>query len=167
MSELKIRRAKKEDCRHLMDMIVELAIYEKMEDQVEMTVEILQRDGFDTDPPYFQCFIVELGEHVIGYALYFYSYSTNEGGQLLYLEDLYIKEKFRGRGYGKQLFKVVIEEAKKEKSVCMQWCVLNWNDKAIDFYKSLGAYDLTLADKIHMCRFTFDGMESVLSNGVS
>lgn len=164
MSELKIKRAKRDDCKHLMDMVRELAVFETMEDQVETSEEDLQTDGFDTDPPYFHCLIAELDDKVIGYALYFYTYSTNEGGQLLYLEDLYVREIQRGKGYGRRLFKAVVEEAKTQSSMCMQWCVLNWNQKALDFYQSLGAFDLTLTNNIHMCRFTFKGMHSVLGS---
>ena len=163
MSEFTIRRATRHDCKSIIELIHELAVFEGMEDQVKITEKIVQRDGFDTDPPYFLCFIAELDRQTIGYALYFYSYSSTEGGPIMYLEDLYIKEQYRGKGYGKQLFKTVVEEGKRQECFCMQWCVLNWNTKALDFYKSVGAFDLTLAKKIHMYRFTSQGMETLLS----
>ena len=163
MSELIIRKARKDDCTHIMDMIYELAVYEGMEDQVELSEQTLLRDGFESDPPFFHSKIAEINGKAIGYALYYYMYSTNEGGQLLYLEDIYVKEAYRGQGYGKKLFKAIAEEAKKENCKCIQWTVLKWNSKAIDFYKSLGAYDLTLSQNIHMHRFTFAGICQLLA----
>jgi len=156
-----VRLATKDDCASIMDLIMELAVFEKLPEQVRITKETLIRDGFESDPPYFQCFVAVNDSRVIGYALYFYSYSTTEGGQGLYLEDLYVTESMRGLGVGSRLFIEVAKQAVATKSFCMQWCVLNWNMKAINFYKSLGAFDLTLKDKWNMYRIDEEGLHSL------
>lgn len=142
-------------------MITELAVFEKMPEQVRISEDVLVRDGFDTEPKYFHSLIAEVDGEPVGYALYFYSYLTFDGGRFLYLEDMFIKEKYRGQGYGKQLFKAVVTEAETHSSVCMKWCVLNWNMKAITFYNSLGGYDITLDEKCHMYRFDFEALQKI------
>ncbi|XP_067933593.1 thialysine N-epsilon-acetyltransferase-like [Watersipora subatra] len=163
MGALVIRRATKDDCHHIRRLIQELAVFEGMESQVEVSEKTLENDGFENAPPFFHSLLATLDNEVIGYALYYYLYSTNEGGEIFYLEDLYMKEEYRGKGHGKQLFMAVVEEAQKRRSACMQWCVLNWNSKAIDFYKSLGAFDLTLSQDIHMYRLTFSVIGRILT----
>lgn len=161
-AQLVIRPTVKEDCKALIKMIVELAEFEGMADQVQITEDMLVRDGFETTPPFYKCLLVELDGEPIGYALYFYSYDIYAGGRSLYLEDLYIKEEFRGKGYGIKLFRFITQTAKEQECVGMQWCVLNWNKKAIDFYNGLGAYDYTLKDKRHMYRLDDTAMTNLL-----
>lgn len=163
MAGFKVRKAVKEDCKEIMAMIMELAIFEKMPEQVKTTEEQLIKDGFESEPPCFRSLIAELDGKNIGYALYFYSYSTFEGGMKLYLEDLFIREQYRGSGYGRQLFQAVQDIAKRDDCFCMQWCVLNWNEKALGFYKKLGAFDLTLDKGIHMWRFEKHTMTKLAS----
>lgn len=139
-------------------MTEELAAFEKMPDSINIKEDTLLRDGFDSDPPYFQDLIAEIDGNIVGHALYFYSYSAFEGGKFLYLEDLYIKEQYRGKGYGKKLFDSVIGKAKDDDCFCMQWCVLNWNEKALGFYQKMGAFDLTLEKGVHMYRIEKDQM---------
>ena len=158
MADLIIRKAVREDCKEIMGMTRELAEFERMPNSVNLTEDILVRDGFDSDPPFFFDLIAEINDTVIGHALYFYSYSPVEGGRLLYLEDLYIKEQYRGKGYGNKLFDAVINVARESDCFCMQWCVLNWNEKALGFYQKKGAFDLTLDRGTHMYRIEKDQM---------
>ncbi|XP_023818399.1 diamine acetyltransferase 2 isoform X2 [Oryzias latipes] len=113
----KIRPAKKEDCKEISRLIMELAVYEKMPDQVKIAHEELERDGF-CENPFFQCLVAEVPEEhkskegftVVGYALYFYTYSTWKG-RSIFLEDLYVMPEFRGNGIGKGLLCKVAEVA--------------------------------------------------------
>lgn len=164
MEGFKIRKATKDDCSEILLMIKELAAFEEMpSDVVKISEETLIEDGFNSNPPFFHAAMADLDGVSVGYVVYYYCYSAFQGGQLLYLEDLYVKESYRGKGYGKKLLKYLMEEAMRQECVCMQWCVLNWNIKAIDFYKSLGAYDLTLKDNIHMYRLYQDTMKKLVA----
>lgn len=156
MDNLQIRKATRQDCKQVMDMRIELAAFSNMTNPIETTVEMLEKDGFDTNPPCFQCLVAEQSDVLIGYALFFHTYSTSKGGRLLFLEDLYIKQKYRSKGYGRKLFEAVATEARRQNIKNMEWCVLNWNDRAIDFYKNLGGLDLTQNNKFHIWGLTLD-----------
>lgn len=132
-----IRAAVKEDMQAVWDLIKELAIYEKAPNEVTVTVEELQRDGFG-EHPMFKVLLGELDGQLIGIAFYFISYSTWKG-HCLYLEDLVVTESQRGKGYGKQLFIAVAQKAKEIGARRMSWQVLDWNTPAIDFYKHMDA----------------------------
>lgn len=139
MEDMMIREGKKEDLNQVIELIRELAEYEREPQEVETTVEEMARDGFG-EHPVFAFFVAEdegTGK-IIGLALYFYSYSTWKG-KCLYLEDLIVTRAYRGRGVGKKLFDSVIEKARETDSRRVVWQVLDWNESAIDFYKSLGA----------------------------
>ncbi|XP_040005972.1 diamine acetyltransferase 2b isoform X1 [Xiphias gladius] len=161
--DFKIRAATKEDCKEISRMIMELAVYEKMPDQVKISHEELECDGF-CQHPFFECLIAEVPEEhkskdgftVVGYALYFYSYSTWKG-RSVYLEDLYVMPEFRGNGIGKGLLSKVAEIGKKKHCVRLQLSVLNWNTPAQDFYAAKGAQDLTVNEGWHCIRF--DGQD--------
>ncbi|XP_075876611.1 diamine acetyltransferase 2b [Nelusetta ayraudi] len=166
----KIRPATKADCKDVSRMIMELAMFEKMPDQVKISPEELERDGFDQNP-FFQCLVAEVpkehqtkeGFTVVGYALYFYTYSTWKGPSL-YLEDLYVMPDFRGNGIGKGLLSKVAETGKRKQCVRLQLSVLDWNTAARDFYKSKGAEDLTVSEGWHVIRFMDQSLEN-LANG--
>jgi GNAT superfamily N-acetyltransferase len=121
-----------------MDLIRELAEFEKAPDEVDTSVATMERDGFG-DRPVFEFFIAEekADKKPVGLALYYYSYSTWKG-KCLYLEDLVVTESCRGKGLGKQLFDAIVLQAKDSDSKRVVWPVLDWNEPSIGFYKWLG-----------------------------
>lgn len=134
-----IRQGVKADLPQVLDLINELAEYEKEPYEVENTVAQLEEDGFGAQPV-FEFFVAENSENnkIIGLALYFYSYSTWKG-KCLYLEDLIVTQAERGKGLGKRLLDAIIMKAKESNCYRVVWQVLDWNEPAIQFYKSLGA----------------------------
>lgn len=132
-----IRKGKKEDCRAIRELILELAIYEKAEHEMTLSVEELEADGFGEDPIY-NVIIAEQEQEIIGMALYYEKYSTWKG-RSIYLEDLIVTESKRGIGAGKALFEEVMKEARDRNCGRMEWQVLDWNQTSINFYKSYGA----------------------------
>ncbi|XP_061596897.1 diamine acetyltransferase 2b [Cololabis saira] len=165
----KVRPATREDCREVSRMIMELAVYEKMPDQVKISHEELERDGFCQNP-FFQCLVAEVPEEqkstegftVVGYALYFYTYSTWEG-RSVYLEDLYVMPEFRGKGIGKGLLCKVAEVGKEKECVRLNLSVLNWNTPSRDFYLAKGAQDLTVSEGWHFIRFDGQSLDNLVS----
>lgn len=137
IENLKIRETKEEDCSLILSLIKEIAEYEKMSDQVVATEESLKESIFRNKRA--EVVILELDGKAIGYALYFYNYSTFIGKSGLYLEDIFIKKEVRGKGIGKEVFKFLVKKAKEEGCKRMEWTCLNWNEPSIKFYKSLGA----------------------------
>ncbi|XP_060079306.1 thialysine N-epsilon-acetyltransferase-like [Ylistrum balloti] len=167
MADYKIRQAVESDCEEILRLIQELADFEKMGDKVDMTVEMLRRDGFG-EQKFFQCLVVEdttakgaEGTAVLwGYALYYYAYST-WSGRVMYLEDLYISPDKRGRGIGTKVFQQVAQIGIANDCTRMQWVALNWNKSAIDFYKARGAWDLTESEKWNVFRMDRPEMEQL------
>jgi GNAT superfamily N-acetyltransferase len=135
---MQIRPAIRDDVPLILDLIRELALYEREPDAVNATVEALLRDGFG-DKPAFHVLIAEDTEGPAGFALYFFTYSTWEGRSCLYLEDLFVREAFRGRGIGLALMRTLAAEAVTRGCPRFQWQVLDWNQPAIDFYQRFGA----------------------------
>ncbi|MGL4850756.1 MAG: GNAT family N-acetyltransferase [Clostridium sp.] len=135
--ELKLKRATIEDTKTILELIKEIAIYEKMLDQVVATEESIKESIFLKKEA--EVLLVEVNEKVIGYVLYFFNYSTFIGRGGFYLEDIYIKEEYRKRGYGREIFKVIGKIAYEKGCHRMEWTCLNWNKPSIEFYKSLGA----------------------------
>ncbi|MEO6611804.1 MAG: GNAT family N-acetyltransferase [Chitinophagaceae bacterium] len=141
--EINIRRAVKEDCPRLLELITELAVYEKAPDDVTVTLEHFTESGFGHNPVWW-AFVAELplssegGPLVVGFALYYIRYSTWKG-QAMYLEDIIVTESMRGKKIGKLLFDRLIEEAKEKKFNRIIWQVLDWNEPAINFYKKYKA----------------------------
>ncbi len=135
--ELTIRKGRKEDCKAVLELIKELAIYEKEPDAVDLDLKTLEEDGFGSDPAY-DLIVGEANGEIKGIALFYEKYSTWKG-RALYLEDLIVTESFRGKGMGLKLFKAVIKEAYERSAGRMEWQVLDWNQPAIDFYKDFGA----------------------------
>ncbi len=135
---LTIRPATAADVPLMLDLISALAEYEREPDAVLATEEALLRDGFGATPM-FRCAIAEWDGAPAGFALFFYNYSTWQGQPGLYLEDLFVKPELRGKGIGKALLLQLAKLAVEEGCGRFQWQVLDWNQPAIDFYKSLGA----------------------------
>lgn len=132
-----IRKGQKEDMPAVLNLIRELAVFEKEPDAVVVTVADLERDGF-SENPMFQTIVAEVDGQIVGMALYYYRYSTWKG-KTIHLEDLIIKEKMRGTGLGSALYKEIIAQGKKDKVRRIEWNVLDWNTPAIDFYEKSGA----------------------------
>jgi GNAT superfamily N-acetyltransferase len=135
--DIQIRRAVKADCKRLLELIHELAVYEKAPEEVTVTLEHFEQSGFG-DKPVWWAFVAEIDGKVQGFALYYIRYSTWKG-QCLYLEDFLVTEALRGHGAGRLLFDRVIEEARSLGMKRMVWQVLEWNTPAINFYKKYNA----------------------------
>ncbi len=131
-----IRPAVPSDVPFILQMIRALADYEKEPQEVTITVEELLRDGF-ADKPLFQCLILELDLVSVGFALYYNRYSTWKG-KTLYLEDLFVVPEARGQGLGKLAMVELARIAHESGCVRFEWQVLDWNQPAIEFYKSFG-----------------------------
>ena len=121
----------------VLDLIQELATFEKEPYAVVVTVADLERDGFGENP-LFYTFVAEVDNEIVGTALYYYRYSTWKG-KTIHLEDLIVKEKMRGSGLGFALYSKIIEQGKHDKVRRIEWNVLDWNTPAIDFYVKSGA----------------------------
>lgn len=137
MNEVTVRDGKREDCEQVMALIRELAEYERAPHEVSNTVAQLEEDGFGPNPSY-RLIVAEQNKRIVGISLWFIRYSTWKG-KTLYLEDIVVSEKMRGRGIGKLLFDETIRAAKREKLNGLRWQVLNWNEPAINFYRKYNA----------------------------
>ena len=126
-----LRKATKQDLKGTLDLVNELALYEKAPQEVTVTLADYETD-FDTNV--FDILIAEQESQIVGIAFYYMAYSTWKG-KMLYLEDFVVKEELRGHGIGKLLFKAYIEEAKKLNVSLAKWQVLDWNEPAINFYE--------------------------------
>jgi GNAT superfamily N-acetyltransferase len=132
-----IRKATEKDMPFVLELIQELATFEKEPDAVVVTVADLVRDGF-SEHPLFHCYVAEKENTIIGMALFYYRYSTWKG-KTIHLEDLIVKADQRGSGAGFALYKEIIKQGKKDKVRRIEWNVLDWNTPAIDFYEKSGA----------------------------
>ncbi|HSS99195.1 MAG TPA: GNAT family N-acetyltransferase [Terriglobales bacterium] len=135
---LKIRPATTNDAALLKNLIEELAKFERLSHEVVITEDDLRRDGFGSQPK-FRAMIAECDGEPAGYAFIYTTYSTFKGSTGIFLEDLFVRTQFRGKGIGKALLAEVARIARDEKCYGVRWEVLDWNQPAIDFYKSLGA----------------------------
>ena len=132
-----IRRAVKDDCPRLLELVQELATYERAPGEVTVTLDHFTESGFGKQPVWW-AFVAEVDERIVGFALYYIRYSTWKG-QAMYLEDILITNEMRGKGIGKLLFDRLIEEARDKKFNRIIWQVLDWNEPAINFYKKYNA----------------------------
>lgn len=132
-----IRRAVKKDCPRLMELVTELAIYEKAPNDVTVKLDHFIESGFGKNPVWW-AFVAEEDGLIHGFALYYIRYSTWKG-QAMYLEDIIVTEAMRGKKIGKLLFDRLIEEAKEKNFTRIIWQVLEWNEPAINFYKKYNA----------------------------
>ncbi len=138
---INIRRAEQKDCKRLLELIHELAFYEKAPNEVTVTLDHFEESGFGANPVWcgfvatsFQPTSKGEEEIILGFALYYIRYSTWKG-QRMYLEDFIVTEQARNKGIGTLLFNQLIEEAKEKKLNGIVWQVLQWNETAINFYK--------------------------------
>ena len=155
-----IRKAVREDTALILEFIKGIAKYEKMENEVEATIGMLEEELFD------KCraeviFAVEGGKEV-GFALFFHNFSTFVGRGGLYLEDLYVCPEHRGKGYGKALFMKLVKIARERRCGRMEWVCLNWNTPSIEFYRSMGAVAL---DEWTTYRLTEETIGQLTDNG--
>lgn len=137
-----VRRATPADCPRMMELIRELAMYERAPDQVTVTLEHFQQSGFGAHPVWW-AFVAEEDGIVQGFALYYIRYSTWKG-QRMYLEDILVTEAARGRGLGAHLMNALIQEAKDRGFTGITWQVLDWNEPAFNFYRK---FDATFDDE--------------------
>ena len=136
-----IRVAKKEDCPRLMELVNELALFEKAPEEVTVTLQEFENAGFG-EKPVWKAFVAEADGFIVGFAVYYIRYSTWKGCRM-YLEDLIVTEEWRGKKVGKLLFDALIQEAKELGFNGMSWQVLDWNEPAIKFYNK---YEATIED---------------------
>lgn len=137
MNELIIREGRKEDLPQVLELVKELALFERGLDQVTNTVAMMEVDGFGPNPVY-GMFVAEKGNRIVGISIYYYRYSTWKGKRL-YLEDIIVTESERGSGIGKKLFERTMKKTLEDNCTGMTWQVLDWNTPAIDFYKRFNA----------------------------
>lgn len=143
-----IRKGIPSDMPSVLELIKELAVFEKEPDAVVITVDDLIRDGF-AENPLFHTFVAEVDDQIIGIALYYYRYSTWKG-KTIHLEDLIVKEDKRGTGAGFALYSEIIAKGKRDNVRRIEWNVLDWNTPAIEFYKKSGAKILDDWDVVQM-----------------
>ncbi|MFY7899622.1 MAG: GNAT family N-acetyltransferase [Chitinophagaceae bacterium] len=132
-----IRRAIETDCERIIELVKELAKYEKAPQEVTVSLQHFKESGFGKNPVWW-AFVAEENGTIQGFALYYIRFSTWKG-QCLYLEDLLVTEQMRGKGMGKLLFDKLLEECKEKGFKRMVWQVLEWNEPAINFYKKYNA----------------------------
>jgi len=143
-----IRKALEKDMPQVLDLITELAVFEKEPDAVEISVEDLKNDGFNSSPA-FQCFVAEVSGKIEGIALVYNRYSTWKG-KVLHLEDLVVSQKMRGTGLGTALLDEVIKFGHQLGVKRISWEVLDWNEPAITFYEKKGADVKRDWDVVHL-----------------
>lgn len=152
MDTINIRKGVKNDLPQVLDLIIELAIYEKALSEVKNTVEIMEADGFGPNP-IFGFFVAEneTENKIVGLSLYYYRYSTWKGKRL-YLEDLIVSESQRGNGIGKKLMDQTIAFGKESNCTGLMWQALDWNEPALNFYKK---YDAKFDESWVNCHIDF------------
>ena len=136
-----IREGIKKDMPAVLELIRELAVFEKEPQAVQVTITDLENDGFQENP-LFHTFVAEVDNQIVGMALYYYRYSTWKG-KTIHLEDLIVTKKFRGTGAGFALYSQIIKQGKIDNVRRIEWNVLDWNTPAIKFYEKTGAKILT------------------------
>lgn len=136
-SDIQIRRAEAPDCPRILELVQELADYEKASAEVTVSPGHFSESGFGANPVWWG-FVAECQGKIVAFALYYIRFSTWKG-QAMYLEDILVTEEMRGRGIGKLLFEALIAEAREKGLSRMCWQVLDWNEPAISFYKKYNA----------------------------
>jgi len=139
--KIEIIKSTKKDFKDILKLINELAKFEKLEPPNSKACNRLKRDAFGRKPK-FRVLLAKTNDEAVGYAIYFFTYSSFLARETLYLEDIFISENYRKLGIGKLLFNELISIAKKNKCGRMEWCVLDWNTNAIKFYEKLEAKHL-------------------------
>ena len=137
-SPVSIRAATADDCETIANLIRELAVYERLENEAKATPDDLRRHLFGPTPRA-EAMLAEVEGRPVGFALYFHSFSTFRGRPGIYLEDLFVRPEHRGRGIGSALLARLAVIAAERGCCRLEWAVLNWNEPALGFYRSLGA----------------------------
>ena len=156
MEQFNLRKTTREDTELILSFIKELAEYEKMTDDVIATKELIEEHVFDKERV--EVLIAEENNIPIGFCLFFYNFSTFVGRSGIYLEDVYIQPPYRGKGYGKIIFKELAKIAVERNCGRMEWVCLDWNKPSIEFYKKMGAVSM---DDWSTYRLTGDGLRQV------
>ncbi len=149
-----IRAATEDDAERLFSLILELATYEKLADEVRGDAEVLRRSLFEQEAA--EALLIERGGETIGYAIFFTTFSTFECRSGIWLEDVYVKPEHRRGGIGRAVMEHLARLAVERGHVRLDWCALDWNEPALDFYDRLGARRL---DDWRMLRLERDGIE--------
>lgn len=155
-----VRPAQPSDVAHIHAMIVELAVFEKLEHMVVAT-EALLHEGLFGARPTCEAIVGVEGDEVVCFALFFHNFSTFLTRKGLYLEDLYVKQVHRGKGYGRQMLVKLAQIAVERGCGRFEWSVLDWNEPAIQFYKGVGA---DVMPDWRICRVTGDALTQLASN---
>lgn len=155
---LTFRKATVDDIELIVSYIKKIAEYEKMSDEVQTKAEDVKKWMFERNVT--QCDFLLEDDKVIGFVLYFFNYSTFTGKAGLYIEDLFIDQEYRSKGYGKQTFIHLANYALEQGCARMEWVCLKWNEPSIAFYRKLGAVSM---DEWHTFRLTIDNMKQVAS----
>ncbi|MGA7838689.1 MAG: GNAT family N-acetyltransferase [Ignavibacteriaceae bacterium] len=158
-NNLVIRQAKPNDVSLILNLIKQLAEYEKLLHEVVATENDIRENVFEKE--FAEVLIAEFDNKPAGMALFFYNFSTFVGKPGIYLEDLFVLPEYRGNGIGKKLLLSLIKYAKEKNCGRVEWCVLDWNKPAIDFYKNLGAVSM---DEWNVFRVTGDKFSKILEN---
>jgi GNAT superfamily N-acetyltransferase len=148
------------DVPRIRELIVELATYERSTDQAKATEEQLRRALFGEHPAVF-ALVADVGDDVVGFALWFLNFSTWEGVHGIYLEDLYVRTEYRGRGLGKALLQSLASIAVTRGYARFEWWVLNWNTPSIEFYQAMGA---TPMDEWTVFRLSGDALRAIATS---
>lgn len=135
---MKIRKASKEDCPAMLQLIRELAEYEKAPEEVTVDPKHFEESGFGANPVWWAFVVEDTSSNIVAFALYYIRYSTWKG-QVMYLEDILVTESMRGKGIGRMLIERLKEEARDKGFKRITWQVLDWNEPAINFYKKFDA----------------------------
>ncbi|MEM9159902.1 MAG: GNAT family N-acetyltransferase [Verrucomicrobiota bacterium] len=154
-----IRPASTDDVETILDLIRGIAEYENLTHQLEATTEKLQESLFGENPVAYALVAEDDSSGIVGYAIYFYNFSTFLAQKGIYLEDLYVKPEYRGKGWGKKLFTAVAKIAYDQNCGRMEWMALDWNDPALEFYRAQGA---SLLEEWRLLRFLRPELEKLL-----
>jgi GNAT superfamily N-acetyltransferase len=155
--KLEIRKGRIDDSGIILEFIKKLAVYEKLSHKVDASTDKIRESIFSKDSNA-ETLLAFYDDRPVGFALYFYNYSTFKAKKGLYLEDLYVDEDMRGNGFGKALLAHLAKIAKEEHCGRFEWSVLDWNEPAINFYKSIGAEAM---DEWTVYRLEEDGIDNL------
>jgi GNAT superfamily N-acetyltransferase len=161
VTHFSIRSAEPADVSHIHSMIVELAVFEKLEHMVVATEELLH-EGLFGNRPACEAIVGEENGEVVAFALFFHNFSTFLTKKGLYLEDLYVRQSHRGKGYGTQLLSKLAQIAVERKCGRFEWSVLDWNEPAIGFYQTMGA---EILPEWRICRVTGEALDHLARRG--
>ena len=161
MTLFTITPATRTDVPAIHALVRELAVYEKLEHLMVSTPADFERELFD-QAAVIECIVAKEGDHAVGFALFFHNFSTFLGRKGLYLEDLYVKPEYRGKGYGKALLVRLAQIAVERNCGRFEWSVLDWNTPSIEFYQAMGA---TVLPEWRIVRATGDALVGLAKKG--